>query len=141
MKQWVRRFLGKPGIRRQLWGLFALLLVAAGIVLALDELSQARGRETLLTLQDEALQRVRRLKAVSDAYGLDVVDTTFRARNTLITWNEGVAVVEGARAAIDMHWDALAAMPRNPRQQRLFDAVTRLREPSTPETASRTRPH
>ena len=128
MTRWLRMLPGRPGIRRQLWGLFALLLVAAGTVLALDELAQARSRDTLLTLQDDALQRMRGLKAVSDAYGQDVVDTTFRARNHLITWNEGVAVVVGARAEVDAHWDALAAMSRNPRQQRLFGEVVRLRE-------------
>ena len=127
MKQWLRSRLGNPGIRRQLWGLFALLLVAGATVLVVDEIAQARAQDSLLTLQDDALQRMRRLKAVSDAYGLDVVDTTFRARNTLITWNEGVAVVRDARAAVDTHWGALAAMPRNPRQQRLFDEVAALR--------------
>src|SRR5690606_19105128 len=118
---------GKPGIRRQLWGLFVLLLLAGATVLVLDEVAQSRARDTLMSLQDDALQRMRRLKAVSDAYGLDVVDTTFRARNTLITWNEGVAVIDAVRASIDSNWEALAVMPRNPRQQQLFDEVGQLR--------------
>src|SRR5690606_11049378 len=118
---------GKPGIRRQLWGLFVLLLLAGATVLVLDELAQARARDTLMSLQDDALQRMRRLKAVSDAYGLDVVDTTFRARNTLITWNEGVAVIDSVRADIDSNWVELAGMPRNARQQQLFDEVGQLR--------------
>ena len=127
MRRWLRLLPGRPGIRRQLWGLFALLLAGGATVLVLDELAQLRARDTLLTLQDDALQRMRRLKAVSDAYGLDVVDTAFRARNNLITWNEGVSVVEGARTSVDAHWNALAAMPRIPRQQRLFDEVAALR--------------
>src|SRR5690606_16024474 len=118
---------GKPGIRRQLWGLFVLLLLAGATVLVLDEVAQSRARDTLMSLQDDALQRMRRLKAVSDAYGLDVVDTTFRARNTLITWNEGVAVIDAVRASIDSNWEALAVMPRNPRQQQLFAEVGQLR--------------
>ncbi|HET8818865.1 MAG TPA: histidine kinase dimerization/phospho-acceptor domain-containing protein, partial [Xanthomonadaceae bacterium] len=135
MKQWLRLRLESPGIRRQLWGLFGLLLVAGAAVLVLDEIEQARARDTLLTLQDDTLQRMRRLKAVSDAYGLDVVDTAFRARNNLITWNEGATVVAGARGEIAAQWDALAAMPRNARQQRLFDEVTGARARADRATA------
>ena len=42
------------GIRRRLWGLFALLLLAGATVLVIDELAQVRGRQTLVALQDMA---------------------------------------------------------------------------------------
>ena len=70
-----------------------------------------------------SLQRLRYLKAVSDGYGLDVVDTTFRVRNNLMTWNQGVATLDAARAKIDRSWKALAPMPRSPDQKKIFEQV------------------
>ncbi|WP_152597955.1 sensor histidine kinase [Novilysobacter arseniciresistens] len=118
-----RARLRRLSIRHQLWALFGLFLLAGATVLVIDEIAQYRARQSLLALKDDSLLRMRRLKAVSDAYGLAVVDTTFRVRNALIGWDEGVAAVDEARAGIDREWRALAAMPRSGDQQRLFAEV------------------
>ena len=89
----MRLRLSKLSIRRQLWALFGLFLLTGATVLVIDEIAQYRSRQSLYALKDESLLGLRRIKSVSDSYGLDYVDTTFRARNYLITWNEGVAVV------------------------------------------------
>lgn len=120
--RWQAR-LRRLSLRHQLWALFGLFLLAGATVLVIDEIAQYRARQSLLDLKDDSLQRMRRLKAVSDAYGLTVVDTTFRVRNALIGWDDGLAAVERARQAIDRDWRALAAMPRSGEQQRLFDEV------------------
>jgi len=114
-------------IRHQLWALFGLFLLTGATVLVLDEIAQYRARESLQAMKDESLQRMRRLKAVSDGYGLDIADTTFRVRNSLMTWNAGIATVDAARARIDRDWHVLAAMPRSPAQQALFAEVARAR--------------
>ncbi|MBW8809728.1 MAG: hypothetical protein JF591_13025, partial [Lysobacter sp.] len=93
MFAWLDRF----SIRHQLWGLFALFLLAGASVLLIDEIEQQRARRTLQTLQDDALLGLRLIKTISDGYGLDVVDTTFRVRNDLVGWDEGLARVEGAQ--------------------------------------------
>ena len=111
------------GMRHQLWGLFGLFLLAGIAVLAIDEYTQATTRTALEQMRDDTLQRLRVLKAVSDGYGLDVVDTTFRVRNGLMPWERGVEVLDEARAKIDRSWDALKRMPRDPAQQALFDQV------------------
>ena len=80
MFAWLDRF----SIRHQLWGLFALFLLAGTSVLVIDEIEQQRARRTLQTLQDDALLGLRLIKTISDGYGLDVVDTTFRVRNDLV---------------------------------------------------------
>ena len=80
MFAWLDRF----SIRHQLWGLFGLFLLAGTSVLLIDEIEQQRARGTLQTLQDDALLGLRLIKTISDAYGLDVVDTTFRVRNDLV---------------------------------------------------------
>ena len=123
-------------IRHQLWALFGLFLLTGATVLVLDEIAQHRARQSLHEMKDHSLQRMRRLKAVSDAYGLDIVDTTFRVRNYLMTWNQGVAVVDGARARIDQDWQALAAMPRSPQQELLFEQVAKARRRADAATAT-----
>jgi signal transduction histidine kinase len=114
-------------IRRQLWALFGLLLLAGVCVLVIDEVSQYHARQSLETLKDQSLGRLRRLKAVSDGYGVDMVDTTFRVRNYLMDWDAGLAVLDHSRAEIDRNWSELAVMPRSPAQQQLFAQTAQAR--------------
>ena len=113
------------GIRLQLLGLFGLLLLTGAAVLALDEYERQQNQAALLALKDESLAGLRRIKAVSDAYGMDIVDTTFRVRNHLISWEEGLQVVDHARLRIRDHWQALEAMPLTEEQAQIFAQVQR----------------
>lgn len=115
------------GIRHQLWAVFGLFLLTGATVLVIDEVSQYRAITSLEEMKDLSLRRMRHLKAISDGYGLDVVDTTFRVRNHLIPWGEGVAVLDRARADIDANWRALATMPRGPTEEGLFQQVRQAR--------------
>src|SRR5678815_2472937 len=114
-------------IRRQLWALFGLLLLTGATVLVIDEIAQYHARQSLQTLKDQSLGRLRRLKAVSDGSGLAMVDTTFRVRNYLIDWDAGLAMLDGARANIDRNWEALEPLPRTPAQQQLFTQTAQAR--------------
>jgi len=96
-------------------------------VLGLDEVSQYQARQSLLALRGESLLGLREIKSVSDAYGLDVVDTTFRTRNYLITWEEGEANIDAARSRIDRSWDSLAELPRTPDEEAHFRAAEKER--------------
>ena len=115
------------GIRHQLLGLFGLLMFTGAAVLALDEYERQRNHHALEQLKDESLAGLRRIKAVSDAYGLDIVNTTFRVRNNLIAWEEGEQVVDNARLRIREHWKALDDMPHTRQQRTLFDQIARAR--------------
>ncbi len=115
------------GIRLQLLGLFGLLLLTGAGVLGLDEIERRQNQQALQELKDESLAGLRRIKAVSDAYGLDIVDTTFRVRNDLISWEEGVQVVDNARLRIREHWAALEKLPQTPEQAKLLEQIGRAR--------------
>ncbi|UHQ20526.1 ATP-binding protein [Lysobacter sp. KIS68-7] len=115
------------GIRQQLLGLFGLFLLAGGTVQAIAEWSQYEARESLQQMKDYSLRRMRYIKAVSDVYGLDVVDTTFRVRNNLISWEQGIAVIDRAQAKVGRNWRALEPMPRGPEEQALFLQVKQAR--------------
>lgn len=114
-------------IRRQVWAVFALFLLTALGVVVLDEIGQHRSRQSLQMLKDHSLVGLRRIKTVSDAYGLDLVDTTFRVRNGLMTPERGVAVVDSARARIDRAWSALALVPHDPGERALFAQAEKAR--------------
>jgi signal transduction histidine kinase/CheY-like chemotaxis protein/HPt (histidine-containing phosphotransfer) domain-containing protein len=116
----VRPRQSNPSIRRQLLALFGLLLLAGAAVLVIDEIAQYRARQSLQSLRDDSLGRLRALKAVADGYSMGVVDTTFKVRNYLIDWPQGVAALDRAHAAIDRNWRDLERMPRAPEQARLF---------------------
>ncbi|GAB3101347.1 response regulator [Lysobacter terrae] len=117
----------KLGIRHQLWILFGLFLLTGATVLVVDEIAQYRARQSLLALRGDSLLGLREIKSVSDAYGLDVVDTTFRARNYLITWEEGEATLDAARRRIDISWATLAHLPRTAEEETHFRAAERER--------------
>ena len=124
----LRALIARLGIRHQLWALFGLFLLTGATVLVVDELAQYRARQSLLALRGESLLGLRQIKRVSDGYGLDMVDTVFRTRNYLITWDEGLASVDGARRKIDEAWGTLATLPRTPEEATHFQAATRERE-------------
>ena len=98
------------GIRHQLLGLFGLFLVTGGLVLALDEVGEYYTQRSMSAMKDDVLAGMRSIRRLSDAYSQDVVDSTFRTRNYLIGWDEGLETVERARATAAAEWDALQAM-------------------------------
>jgi two-component system, NarL family, sensor histidine kinase EvgS len=117
----------KFSIRLQLFALFGLLLLTGAAVLLLDEVSEYRTRIALDELNRESLAGLRRIKAVSDAYGLEIVDTAFRVRNNLMGWEQGEGQVENALTRIRQHWSQLQQLPRPAEQQALFAQITQAR--------------
>ncbi|MEO5565940.1 MAG: ATP-binding protein [Luteimonas sp.] len=113
--------LPKRSIRRQLLALFAVLMLSGATVLVVDEIAQYRARQSLESLQDHALGRLRALKAVADGYTVGVVDTTFKVRNYLVDWPQGVQALDHAQVSIAHNWQLLEAMP-HPRGQRVMFA-------------------
>ncbi|HVH36461.1 MAG TPA: hypothetical protein VM847_20390 [Tahibacter sp.] len=123
----------KPGlfslsIRQQLLGLFSLLLITGATVLALDTVNERATVATMTQLRADSLAGLRYVKNVSDAYGMDVVDTAFRVRNSLMGWDQGVEVLDLAAERIQDQWDKLASTHLTEVQQTLVDDIRRQRE-------------
>ena len=49
---------------------------------------------------------LRDLKAVSDLYGVNIVDTAHKVRAGTLSWSDGIATIETARSGIHQHWQA-----------------------------------
>ena len=115
-------------IRQQLLSLFGLMLATGATVLVLDTLSQQATVATMQGVRDDSLAGIKYVKGISDAYGLEVVDTTFRVRNHLMGWDQGVEVVDRAMQRVLDQWDALSRTRLTPEQASLFAEIARHRE-------------
>jgi PAS domain S-box-containing protein len=117
-------------IRLQLLGLFALVLASAVAVLLLDEAERRDNARVVDQLREESMRSLRQAKAMSDAYGLDIVGTTFRVRNDLLSWEEGVRNVDNAREKIEQNWAVLAAAPHTQVQREMLSRIRQARRPA-----------
>jgi len=122
-------------IRLQLIGLFALVFVSAVAVLLLDEAERRDNARVVDQLREESMRSLRQAKALSDAYGLDIVGTTFRVRNDLLSWEEGVRNVDNARERIEQNWTVLTAAPRTQVQREMISRIAQARAPADAATA------
>jgi signal transduction histidine kinase/DNA-binding NarL/FixJ family response regulator len=118
-----RRF----SIRTQLLALFGLLLAAGAAVLALDEIALRREMATFDALQRDSLTGLRLAKSISDSYGLEIVDTTYRVRNYLMGWDQGVMTLDTAESDIHHDWAELIQTNLSPDQRELIDEVAKAR--------------
>jgi len=117
-------------VRRQLLLLFGVMLLAAGVVLALDAIYQRGHEATLNRLYDNALGGQSNVKTLTDAYGITVIGVTFKVRNGLMTFDQGLAAVGQARQRSDQAFVALAAESMPPRQREVFASIRRERQPA-----------
>ncbi|MEO6226350.1 MAG: ATP-binding protein [Thermomonas sp.] len=123
----MRLDLSKLGIRHQLLGLFGVFLLTGALVLVLDEIGQFYARQSLVGMRDDVLSGMRRIRRLSDAYSQDVVNTTFRTRNYLISWNEGLATVDRAQATTEAEWAALQQTELGTEDRALLDQALQAR--------------
>ncbi|TAM96640.1 MAG: response regulator, partial [Rhodanobacteraceae bacterium] len=107
-----------------------MMLLAAGCVLALDAIYQRGHEATLNRLYDNALGGQSNVKALTDAYGITVVGVTFKVRNGLMTFDQGIVAIDQARQRIDQAFAALARESVPPRQRELLAGILRERMPA-----------
>ncbi|HEX7341049.1 MAG TPA: ATP-binding protein [Rhodanobacteraceae bacterium] len=114
-------------VRRQFLSLFVVMLVAAVWVLALDASYQHQRTTTLGHLYHNALGGQTAVKTLADAYGISIIGTTFKVRNGLMTFQQGITKVDQARRQIDQAFAALDAEAMPARQHELFVGIKQTR--------------
>ena len=114
-------------IRTQLLALFGLLLGAGFCVLVMDELALQSEIGTFDALLHDSLTGLRLAKSISDSYRLEIVDTTFRVRNYLTGWDQGVRIIDVAKSDIQRDWQALIETNLSPEQRVLADEIGKQR--------------
>jgi len=123
-------------IRTQLLALFGLLLGAGFCVLVMDELALQDEISTFDALLHDSLSGLRLAKSISDSYRLEIVDTTFRVRNNLTGWDQGMRIVDVARSDIQRDWQALIETNLSPEQRVLADEIAKVRTIADAATAN-----
>ena len=114
-------------IRAQLLVLFGLLLGTGFCVLVMDELELRDEISTFDALLRDSLSGLRLAKSISDSYRLEIVDTTFRVRNSLLGWDQGARMVDTAQSDIQRHWQALLETNLSPEQRALANEIAKAR--------------
>jgi signal transduction histidine kinase/CheY-like chemotaxis protein/HPt (histidine-containing phosphotransfer) domain-containing protein len=122
-------------IRTQLLALFGLLLGAGFCVLVMDELALQDEISTFDSLLHDSLSGLRLAKSISDSYGLEIVDTTWRVRNSLMGWDQGAKAISVAISDIRRDWEALLVTDLSPEQRILTGEIAKARVVADAATA------
>jgi len=94
-------------------GLAALAMGASGFFAL--EASGARMR----SLVEDRVVPLRQIKTVSDMYAVNIVDTAHKVRSGAASWEQGLAKVQEAEAAVAANWTAYRATKLTPEEARL----------------------
>jgi signal transduction histidine kinase/CheY-like chemotaxis protein/HPt (histidine-containing phosphotransfer) domain-containing protein len=123
-------------VRRQLLLLFGVMLVAAGTVLVLSRLYQQEHDGTLTRLYDNALGGQTQVRTLASAYGIDVVGVTFKVRNYLMSFDEGLTELDQIQKQLDQATAALRAESMPPKQREVWQRIEAERAPADVAVAS-----
>jgi len=88
------------------------------------------------TVYQERVVPMQQLKIVADMYAVNIVDTSHKVRNGNMSWEQGVANVEGALAEVDKQWKAYNAKPHVAEEQKVVAEVEPLFEKANAATAT-----
>jgi methyl-accepting chemotaxis protein len=81
----------------------------------------------MTTMFKDRVLPLKQLKAISDAYAINIVDATHKVRNKNISWSEGVRSYETATKQIEENLAAYAATKIEGEEMRLFNEAKMLK--------------
>ena len=96
-------------IAHLLLGLLAVIVTVNAAASAFAWLAMREDAGRMESVRAETIDPMRHLKAISDAYAVQVVDAAHKVRNGNFTWEEGAASVLAAVRIIDASWTAVTA--------------------------------
>lgn len=123
-------------VRRQLLLLFGVMLIAAGSVIVLGRVYQHQHDATLNRLYDNALGGQTQVRTLASAYSNGVVGVTFKVRNYLMTFDDGLAELDQVQKRIDQATTALRAEAMPPRQREVWQSIEHERTPADAAVAA-----
>jgi methyl-accepting chemotaxis protein len=92
--------------------LFLLVGVLLALLLASAVLAVNRARQSnavLGTIYNDRVVPLKQLKAIADAYAVNIVDTTHKTRDGALTAAQGLKAIDDARGVIEQQWRAYTA--------------------------------
>ena len=76
---------------------------------------------SMKTVFEDSIVPLGELKAVSDLYGINIVDNAHKVRNGNVDWEHGLAAVIEARTVIARHWKSYTGAPMDAVEKQLAD--------------------
>lgn len=113
-------------VRGRLVMVFAVMLALQLIIGGMGMKATDDGHARIAHLNEEAVVHMRRLKIVSDAYAVFIVDASHKVRNGNFTWDEGVKSIDRAHADIRREWADFTGSDMDPDEKALIAKVTPL---------------
>ncbi|OYQ35209.1 hypothetical protein CHU95_08225 [Niveispirillum lacus] len=110
-------------VRGRLVMVFTLMLVLQLLIGGLGMKAVDDGHTRMAHLNEEAVVHMRRLKVVSDAYAVSIVDASHKVRNGNFTWDEGIKSIEKARTDIRREWGDFAGSDMDPDETDMVEKV------------------
>jgi methyl-accepting chemotaxis protein len=83
--------------------------------------------EGMTSMYVDRVLPLRQLKAISDAYAINIVDATHKVRNGNIAWSEGIRSYESASKQVEENLTAYAASKIEGEEVRLFNEAKNLK--------------
>ncbi|WP_173012450.1 methyl-accepting chemotaxis protein [Niveispirillum sp. SYP-B3756] len=93
-------------IRGRLMLVFAVMLMLQLVIGLVGNRGINNEHGRLAELNTQAVQHLRGLKIISDAYAVFIVDASHKVRNGNFTWDEGIHSIERAKIDIAKEWTA-----------------------------------
>ncbi|MFW5739622.1 MAG: methyl-accepting chemotaxis protein [Myxococcota bacterium] len=110
-------------IGARLFILVGVMTIVAGVVVAIGIHGMHKAEQGLETVYNDRVVPLRDLKAIADAYAVDIVDVSHQMRNGNISFTAGRERVRRANSIIDTKWHAYLATVLVAEEQKLVDEI------------------
>jgi len=115
--------LKKISMKGKLTLLLVTLTASIAIIGGLGIFGMYKTDMGLKTVYEDRLVCMQQLKEVSDAYAVNMVDTSHKVRNGNISWEEGIKNVTEAQKTIEKTWKEYLSTYLDPDEQKLVDDI------------------
>jgi methyl-accepting chemotaxis protein len=95
-------------LKAKLVGALLALFLALAAVAAVGWYASDVANNGLETVFNDRVKPLRDLKAVSDLYAVNIVDTAHKVRNGNLAWADGSKAIVQAESKLKQHWTAYA---------------------------------
>ena len=104
-----------------------LFLMISGVG---STLSQQEANRSMQSIYADRVVPLKGLKAIADAYAVEVIDAINKANAGLMSGEEALRAVQNARVTIDREWNAYMATSLTPEESELAAEATKLFVPA-----------
>ncbi|MDO9056031.1 MAG: MCP four helix bundle domain-containing protein, partial [Sulfuricurvum sp.] len=112
-------FINNLATRSKLTLMTAIALIALVIIGLVGILKLSEVNKGLETVYNDRVVPLNQLKAIADAYAVNIVDTTHKTRNGNIGFNDCSKSINDAKGIVDKNWKAYMATELTPEEAEL----------------------